>query len=184
MKKNHVCSVEIAGTLDNKFRRWFQNPQKILRPYVNKGMTVLDLGCGPGFFSVDLAHMGGESGRVIASDLQDGMLQRLQSKSQGTGLEERIILHKCEEDKIGIEGQVDFILAFYMFHEIPRQDMFLNEIETILKTNGVILIAEPPFHVSNKAFKQTVKRGQEAGLIACKGPKVFFSKTVILKKGR
>jgi len=182
MRKNRVCPVERAGSLDNKLRRWFQDPQKILRAYVKKGMTVLDLGCGPGFFSVDLAQMVGESGRIIASDLQDGMLQKLQSKIQGTELEERIILHKCEDDKIGIEEQVDFILAFYMVHEIPHQDMFFKEIETILKTNGLILIVEPPFHVSKKAFKQTVERAQETGLIAGEGPKVFFSKTVILKK--
>ncbi|MEN8212415.1 MAG: methyltransferase domain-containing protein, partial [Thermodesulfobacteriota bacterium] len=84
MRKNRVCPVEKAGSLDNKFRRWFQDPEKILRPYVNKGMTVLDLGCGPGFFSVDMAQMVGKSGRVIASDLQDGMLEKLQSKIQGT----------------------------------------------------------------------------------------------------
>ena len=183
MRKNRVCPVERAGSLDNKFRRWFQNPKKILRPYVNKGMTVLDIGCGPGFFSVDMAQMVGETGRVIASDLQDGMLRKLQSKIQGTHLEERIILHKCEKDKIGIEEQVDFILAFYMVHEIPHQDMFFKEIESILKTNGLILIVEPPFHVSKKAFSQTVERAQEAGLIASEGPKVLFGKTVILKKG-
>ncbi len=183
MRKNRVCPVERAGSLDNKFRRWFQDPKKILRPYVNKGMTVLDLGCGPGFFSVDMAQMVGETGRVIASDLQDGMLWKLQSKIKGTDLEERIILHKCEKDKIGIEEQVDFILAFYMVHEIPHQDMFFREIESILKTNGLILIVEPPFHVSKKAFNQTVERAQEAGLIASEGSKVLFSKTVILKKG-
>ena len=182
MRKNRVCPVERAGSLDNKFRRWFQDPKKILRPYVNKGMTVLDLGCGPGFFSVDMAQMVGETGRVIASDLQDGMLWKLQSKIQGTHLEERIILHKCKKDKIGIEEQVDFILAFYMVHEIPHQDMFFKEIESILKTNGLILIVEPPFHVSKKAFNQTVERAQEAGLIASEGSKVLFSKTVILKK--
>ncbi len=146
-------------------------------------MTVVDLGCGPGFFSVDMAQMVGESGRVIASDLQEGMLQKLLSKIQGTELEERLILHKCEENKIGIEEQVDFILAFYMVHEIPHQDMFFKEIEFILKANGLILIVEPPFHISKKAFNQTVERAQEVGLIASEGPKVLFSKTVILKKG-
>ncbi len=48
--KNRVCPVERAGNLDNRFRRWIQNPRKILGPYMREGMTVLDLGCGPGFF--------------------------------------------------------------------------------------------------------------------------------------
>jgi ubiquinone/menaquinone biosynthesis C-methylase UbiE len=74
--KNRVCPTAIAGYLDNRFRRWFQNPRKILGPYIKEGMTVLDLGCGPGFFSIDIAQMVGKSGRVIASDLQVGMLHK------------------------------------------------------------------------------------------------------------
>jgi ubiquinone/menaquinone biosynthesis C-methylase UbiE len=182
MGKNNVCPVERAGSLDSKFRRWFQNPQQILRPYVNKGMIILDIGCGPGFFSVDMAQMVGQSGRIIASDLQEGMLRKLRNKIKGTELEERIILHKCEEDKIGLEEQVDFILAFYMVHEIPHKDIFFKDIGSILKTAGLILIVEPPFHVSKKAFNQTLEKARAAGLIVCEGPKVLFSKTAILKK--
>ena len=64
-------------------------------------MTVLDLGCGPGFFSVALAQIVSDTGKVIAVDLQEGMLQKLKDKIKGTELENRITLHKCEEDKIG-----------------------------------------------------------------------------------
>jgi len=48
-RHNRVCPVERAGVLDHRIRRWLQDPQKILRPYVEEGMTVLDIGCGPGF---------------------------------------------------------------------------------------------------------------------------------------
>lgn len=75
--KNRVCPVGLAGTLDNSIRKWLQNPQKILSPYIKEGMTVLDLGCGPGFFSVPMAKMVGKSGRVIACDLQEGMLRKV-----------------------------------------------------------------------------------------------------------
>jgi hypothetical protein len=61
--KNRVCPVERAGSLDNRFRRLLQNPRKILGPYIEEGMTVLDLGCGPGFFSIEIAQMVGKSGR-------------------------------------------------------------------------------------------------------------------------
>jgi 2-polyprenyl-3-methyl-5-hydroxy-6-metoxy-1,4-benzoquinol methylase len=56
-RDNHVCPVERAGILDHRIRRWLQNPQKILRSYIEEGMTVLDIGCGPGFFSIDAAQM-------------------------------------------------------------------------------------------------------------------------------
>ena len=71
----HVCPVEMARSLDNIFRIWFQNPRKILAPFIREGMTVLDIGCGPGFFSTEIAEMVGPSGRVIACDLQKEMLE-------------------------------------------------------------------------------------------------------------
>jgi len=71
-KDNRVCPVERAGRLNNRIRRWLQNPQKIVRPYVKEGITVLDMGCGPGFFSIDMAQMVGKSRRVIAVDPTSG----------------------------------------------------------------------------------------------------------------
>ncbi len=181
--RSRVCPVALAGSLDNRIRRWVQDPRKILGPYIKEGMTILDFGCGPGFFSIELAQMVGKSGRVIAADLQEGMLQKLRKKIQGTELEERVALHKCQENKIGLAEKVDFVLAFYMLHEIPNQEAFFNEIESILKPNGQVFIAEPPFHVSKTAFEKTIRKANDAGLIVVDKPKLFLNKTVILKKG-
>ena len=181
-RKNRVCPVEKAGSLDNRIRRWFQNPQKILRPYIKEGMTVLDIGCGPGFFSIDMAHMVGKTGRVIASDLQEGMLQKVREKIKGTKFEERIKLHKCEENKIGVPDHVDFVLLFYMVHEVPDKGRFFDEIEAILRPNGQVLIVEPPFHVSKSAFEETIKKAKDVGFTDSEGPNMIFHKTVILKK--
>ena len=181
-RNNRVCPVERAGGLDNRIRRWLQNPQKILGPYIEEGMTVLDVGCGPGFFSIDMARMVGKSGRVIASDLQEGMLQKLRDKIQGTELDERITLHKCEENKIGVSKHVDFVLLFYMVHEVPNKEEFFNEIRTILRLNGQVLIVEPPFHVSKSVFEETVRKARDVGFTDVEGPNMLFSKTVILKK--
>jgi len=181
-RSGRVCPVERAGSLDNRIRRWFQNPQKILGPYVKEGMTVLDIGCGPGFFSVEMAQMVGESGRVIAADLQDGMLDKLKDKIRGTALEQRITLHQCRKNRIGVSDKVDFVLAFYMLHEIPDQQQFFAEIQTTLKPDGLALIVEPPFHVSKKAFEETIGKARNAGLTPVERPKVFLSKTVVLKK--
>lgn len=180
--RQRVCPVERAGNLDSRFRRWVQNPHKILKPYVKEGMIVLDIGCGPGFFSLELARLVGESGRVIASDLQEGMLQKLRDKVKGTEFEKRITLHTSQKDRIGLSDKVDFALAFYVVHETPDQKEFFNEIKSILKTNGKVFIVEPPVHVSRKAFNKTLGIAREAGFIFVESPKVFLSKTAILKK--
>lgn len=183
-RNKHVCPVERADSFDSKIRRCLQNPQKILRPYIEEGMTVLDIGCGPGLFSIDMAQMVGKSGRVIASDLQEGMLQKVRDKIKGTELEKRITLHKCEENKIGVSEHVDFVLLFYIVHEIPNKEGFFNEIGTILKPNGQVLIVEPPFHVSKSSFEETVGKARDAGFTDIEGPNVLFSKTAILRKGQ
>jgi ubiquinone/menaquinone biosynthesis C-methylase UbiE len=180
---NRLCPVERAGTLDNRIRRWIQNPQKLLNPYIQEGMTVLDIGCGPGFFSIDMAQMVGKSGRVIAADLQEGMLRKLRDKIQGTELGKRITLHKSEESRIGVSEKVDFVLAFYVVHELPNQNEFFEELKSILKPKGQALIVEPPFRVSKAAFEETIRKATDAGFTSAEGPKVFLSKTAILKRG-
>jgi ubiquinone/menaquinone biosynthesis C-methylase UbiE len=180
--KNRVCPVERAGSLDTRMRRWFQNPLKILAPYIKEGMTVLDFGCGPGYFTIDMAKMVGKSGRVIAADLQEEMLQMLKEKIQATEFEERITLHKSEANKIGLPSKIDFALAFYVIHELPGLEDFFKEITSILKPGGQLLIVEPPFHVSKTDFLTLIQKAEEVGLKPESGPRIFFNKTVILKK--
>jgi len=181
-KKRRVCPVAMAGSLDNRFRRWLQNPRKILGPYIREGMTVLDIGCGPGFFTIDIARMVGKSGRVIASDLQEGMLRKLRDKIRGTEYEEQIMLHQCEENKIGVSEQVDFVLAVYVLHELPDQEKFFEEIKSILKPDGRVFIVEPSFHVSKRAFEETVRKAGAAGFVPVTQPEMLISRAVILEK--
>jgi SAM-dependent methyltransferase len=117
----HVCPVQRAGSLDNAIRRWLQNPLKILSPYVEEGMTALDVGCGPGFFTVPLAELVGKTGRVIAADLQDGMLQKVRGKVKGTDLEGRITLHRCDASNIGVSTACRFRPAFLHGSRSPEQ---------------------------------------------------------------
>ena len=76
-KEKHICPVEYAGVLDNNIRRLIQNPRKILKPYIKEGITILDFGCGPGFFSIQTAKMLSGTGKVIAADIQEGMLNKI-----------------------------------------------------------------------------------------------------------
>ena len=180
--KKRVCPVERAGALDNSIRRWFQNPSKILRPYLEQGMTVLDVGCGSGFFTLDMAQMVGESGKVIASDLQVAMLQKLREKAEIAALENRILVHKTEKDKVGVTEPVDFILLFYVVHEVPNAEDLFKEMLAILKPGGEVLVVEPPFHVKKAEFEKTVKLAQDVGFTVAGRPKIFLSKAAVLKK--
>jgi len=181
-KRNRVCPVERARSLDNRIRLWLQNPRKILSPYIREGMIVLDVGCGPGFFSVEIARMVGPDGVVISADLQEGMLEKLRRKIEGTELERRTRFVKCDEDRINVKEKVDFILAFYMVHEVPDRNSFFAQLKEVLKDGGQILLIEPKlFHVSEKEFKLTTDIAGRHGFTIHQGPKVLFSRTAVLK---
>jgi len=181
-EKIHVCPVERANSLDNRIRKWYQNPRKILSPYIREGMRVLDIGCGPGFFTVEIAKMVGTEGKVFAADLQDGMLKIVSDKIKGTEIENRIITVKCDTDKSNVTEKVDFILAFYMVHEVPDKMLFFYDMKNILKEKGEFLIVEPKyFHVSKDDFNFTISQAEKSGLKAYAGPKLLLSQTVILR---
>jgi len=180
-ERNRVCPVELADSLDGRIRRWWQDPRKILSPYVREGMTVLDVGCGPGFFSIEMARMAGRNGKVISADLQDGMLEKLRNKIRGTELEKRITLVKCRKDDINVSEKVDFGLAFFVIHEVPDKESFFKQLKSILNDKGQILVVEPRlFHVSRKAFELTMTIAGKAGFRIHPGPRLSFSWSAVL----
>jgi len=154
----------MAFTLDNWVRRRFQGPRKLVEAYIRPGATVVDLGCGPGFFTIEMARLVGPEGRVIAVDLQPGMLNRVRKKAQRHGVAARITLHPCRADRIGLICEADFVLAFYMVHETPNPKRIFKEIHAMLKANGQLLVVEPRLHVRQAAFEAMVKDAQGAGM--------------------
>ena len=185
MKEEHntrVCPAELSGSLDNSFRRFFQNPVKILSPYIEKGMTVVDLGCGPGFFSVEISKLVTSSGKVIAVDLQEKMLEKVRRKIEGTDSERIIELHKCEADKVGVTEKVDFVLAFWMIHEVPDKQKLFIELKSILKPTGKIFIIEPKFHVSKSEFEDMIYILKNTGFEITGRPKISISRAVLLSE--
>ena len=180
-KQPFVCPVWISKSLDLGLRRRLHDPQKILAPYVQEGMAALDLGCGPGFFTLELARLVGPAGRVTAADLQEGMLAKVKGKVTAAGMAAAVSFHHCGRETIGLEDKFDFILLFWMLHEVPDQARFLREISALLKANGRVLVAEPMWHVSRKKFQGSVNLMKEAGLEIEDEPRIRFSRAVVAK---
>jgi ubiquinone/menaquinone biosynthesis C-methylase UbiE len=180
-KNPYVCPSGLSGSLDNRLRKWVQNPEKILKPFISKGMTVLDLGCGPGVFTIEIARLLNGSGKVIAADLQDEMLKITAFKINGTDLQKLVELQKCENNSIGLTDKTDFILAFWMVHEVPDHERLFSELKTILKPDGKIFISEPKLHVTGKAFMKMTEIILKSGFEIIGKPTVFFSRTLLLK---
>ena len=179
---SHVCPWWGGFFIDNPLRRLLHNPEKILGPCLRPGMTVLDVGCGMGLFSIATAQMVGDHGRVIAVDLQQKMLDVLCRRAEKAGVADRIQPHKCETDHLGVDAQANFALAFMMVHEVPDQRRLLGEIHGCLKPGGKLLVAEPKIHVPGRAFQQTVATAEEWGLRVVEEPRVHGCRAVVLER--
>lgn len=176
----HLCPAGAARFLDHGIRRLLQNPLRLLAPFVREGMTALDFGCGPGFFTLDLARLVGPSGHVIAADVQAAMLERLRAKLHGTALEPRLTLYQCQPGKLGLPLSFDFALAFWVLHELPDQHAFFAELLPLLRPAGRLLIVEPPLHVSRAAFASTVRTAVDLGFVVVQRPSIPFNKAALL----
>ena len=183
---HHVCPWWLGPLLTIPLRRWVQNPAKLLAPYAQDGMTVLEPGPGMGFFTLDLARMIGNSGRVIAVDLQPRMLKGLMKRAARAGLETRIEPRVAEtSNHMGLAdlcGAVDLVLAFAVVHEMPSATDFFAEVAPCLKPNGQVLLAEPAGHVPDAVFEGQIKAAELAGLMLTERPKIWRSLTAVLKR--
>ncbi len=157
-----------------------------MKPYVKEGMTVMDVGSAMGFFTLPLAKLVGDQGRVIAVDLQEKMIRSLRRRAQKAGLAGRIETRICSSESLGIDdlaGSVDVALAFAVLHEMPDSAAAILSIAQSLKGGGLLLMAEPTGHVSEKGFRRTIAEALQQGLEVVAEPIVWHSHAVVLRKG-
>lgn len=163
---DHVCPVWVGYLLASPLRKLFDNPVRRLSPYISKGMTVIDVGCAMGFFSLPLAEMVGPDGKVICIDLQEKMVQRLYRKAKKKNLLNSIEARVCKRDNLNVEdlyNAADFVLAAAVVHEVPDVASFLAELYGVVKDGGKLLVVEPGGHVSEQDFSATVDVAVKCG---------------------
>lgn len=174
-----VCPWWCCYTFDNPLRKLLHDPEAILSPYIRPGCTAIDVGAGMGYFSIPLARLVGPAGHVTAIDIQAKVLEALASRARRRGVSERVKPHLANSDSLGNHSKADFVIAFWMVHEVPNQRAFLTEIFGFLKPDGLFLLAEPIFHVSKKSFLRTLNIANEIGFIVKDMPKIRLSRSVL-----
>lgn len=183
MKRTDICPWWAGGALRIPVRKLIHNQEKLLSPYIQKGMTAVDVGCGMGYLTIDMARLAGESGKVIAVDLQEKMLAGIRRIRYFPEVEERVILHQCKPQSLAAQqwnGQVDFAALFMMLHEVPDQQRLLYELKELLKPGGCCLFAEPVFHVSKKSFMSSLSNFKEIGFTVVSYPHIAICRAALL----
>lgn len=183
--KTHVCPWWLGYLLISPLRRFLENPEQILGPYVRQGMTVLEIGPGMGYYSLPLARMVGGNGRVICVDVQEKMLQGLRKRAANAGLLDRITTIAASDASLHLEpyqGTVDFGFVFAVVHEVPDQGRLFGEAHRAMKPEGLLLFSEPKGHVKLQEFERTVELARSKGFGVTKAVDIWRYYSVLLRK--
>lgn len=178
---DHICPWWMGYVLANPLRRLLENPDKLLGPYVKPGMTVVEYGCGMGFFTLALARMVGPEGKVIAVDVQQKMLDGMQRRVNRAGLAERVTPLLADSRGVTISDAVDFVAALHVVHELPDATAFFSQMRDIMKPGAKLLMVEPGFHVSEKDFRASVDSARSVGLTVAEEPVAGKRRSALLQ---
>ncbi len=132
-----------AGLLmGSRVRKWLMDPVKTLRiADVQLGQTILEVGCGTGFFTISAAQMVGDQGCILAMDASSGFLKEVDKKVRKANLENVSVIQR-DALNTGLESEsVDKVLLFGVipFPLLPL-DKLLPEMHRVLKPGGTMSV--------------------------------------------
>ncbi len=135
---------QFAKMLDSSMRLRYRNPGETLGLFgFAPGMTVLDVGCGTGLFTVDMARMVGEEGVVHAVDIQRPMLRKCEQRALEGGVAERVRFHHCGVNSLPLaDNSIDLAVLIATLPQVPDRPGALLELRRVLKPGARIAISE------------------------------------------
>lgn len=165
---------EIAQTMHYNGAPWLiresrqreEDCQKMLENLgVKPGMTICDMGCGNGFYSLKLAEMVGKDGKILAVDIQPEMLRLLKARAEEKGIENiELVLGDIDNPKLP-EGKVDLILCVDVYHEFSHPVEMLAAMRKSLKPDGKIALLEFRMEDPNVPIKLLHKMSKKQMLL-------------------
>ena len=176
----------IDRILRKPLRLTLESPKRLLKTHVGPGMTVLDVGCGEGLYSIGMARLVGPIGCVVAVDTEVNAIEAAKQRTARADLSATIELRVCADRDLGVDdiaGQVDFALAVYVFHHAADPACLISDIHRALKPKGVLLVVEPRHHASPAECDAIDAAAHAAGFATTEYPNLWRDWAVRVKKG-
>lgn len=140
LARGRIFPVERAGSLLNPLRRIVQPPSRTVgRLGLSGRETVLEIGCGPGYFTGALAAGVGDDGLVVALDLQAGMLQLARARTRSRRV------RYVQGDATGLPvggGSIDVAVVVLMLGEVPERARCVAELARVVRVGGRAIFCE------------------------------------------
>ena len=147
--------------MGSRLRAWLMNPVKTLQGAgVETGQTVLEVGCGTGFFTIPAAKLIGDEGCLVAMDPSAGYIEAVSSKVQKADLKNvRVVRRDALDTKLDT-ASIDKVLLFGVipFPLLPLNRL-LPEMHRVLKPEGTMAVWLFPPRVHFRVPKSILRSG-------------------------
>jgi ubiquinone/menaquinone biosynthesis C-methylase UbiE len=132
--------------MESPDRAGWQKPEKVVDYLAIKdGDVIADIGAGSGYFSVILSKRVGDSGRIYAVDIENGMIEYIEKRAKKERLNNIKTILSKPDDPLLLESSIDLIFICDTYHHIEGRDNYLKKLKKVLKKNGRLAIVD--FHV-------------------------------------
>ena len=156
------CPSSLSGLVDNPVRRWYTRPV-LDRLGIQPGETVLEVGPGPGAFTVDAARRTGPGGKVLAVDIQPKMIAKLERRLREAGVTNVETRVASAYDLPVEDGTVDRAFLVTVLPEIPDPVRALREIRRVLRPGGRLSVTEEFTDPDYPLPRTTIRWAEAAG---------------------
>lgn len=140
---------EIKGYVDAQY---LHTAAKLLEPIKRRsyelmrilpGQTILDVGCGPGIDTMEIAQLVGKTGHVIGIDQDLEMISRANAHAEKIGLNDYVAHHRSEAGTLGFEsGQFDACRSERLFMHLLDPEQALSEMIRVTKPGGWMVVVD------------------------------------------
>lgn len=176
----------LGNLIDSNWRKNLQPPDKLIkRSGIKNGMTIMELGCGAGTYTIDAARVIGGSGILYAIDIQQEMINKLENKLKKPENKDINNIETKMASAYELPFKNNFFDLVYMvtvLPEIPDKQKALKEIYRVLKNDGILAVSEFLPDPDYPLRKTTQKWCEQAGFRLVKSSGSFFNYTLRFKK--
>ena len=166
----------IVHFLNNPIRRKLQPPGGVIdHVHIQKGMNILELGPGTGFYTLEAARRAGPSGHVYAIDIKPRVIAILNGRVEQAAVK-NITTKVASAYEIPLpSNSIDRAFMVHVLPEIPNKQKALHEIRRMLKKGGSLTLAEGLIDPDYRLQKTEIAWCRDAGFELAGGyGTVFF----------
>jgi demethylmenaquinone methyltransferase/2-methoxy-6-polyprenyl-1,4-benzoquinol methylase len=141
-KMGRFVFKKLLAILESPIRYRFNNPDKLVKASgIKSGQTVLEVGCGSGFFTVSASDMVGDQGRVYAIDVHPTAVEETAKKIHDRGIT-NVKVTKADAHDTGLaDASFDVILLYGVIPApVISLERLSKEMQRLLKPEGVLAV--------------------------------------------